>query len=609
MNTTFAKTNQNSVKMIDVFKKRVTQFQELSTLTKSKSRNLSIARVFVFLVLATALVFLLHKGFFLLFSIGFILSFLAFGALIRYHNRINREQLLYENLAQINLDEVARQKLKLDAFEAGEDYLKHEHPFSYDLDIFGKHSLFQLISRCTTSIGKDMLAHDLQHHQNPEGIKARQAAIKELASETDWRQELEALGRSHISDDQSNLTKFFDWLKKSPSIRYLPQLSLLSVCIWIVFAITFYFIFIGQISFLWLFAFNVLALIFLGPKMKVISDTTIALTKAKNQLDAVHALIEHIEKKKFRGDYLGNLQQQFREGSHIASQSIGKLIGVVDLLNNRGNNLYLLANSFLLFDFFLLHKAEKWRLAYAVQIENWFQTIGKFEILLSYSAFAFANPDYAFPEISKTNFTFSGRAIGHPLIDAKKRVSNDFQMSGKGTISLITGSNMAGKSTFLRSLGINLVLAQVGAPVCAAALSISPCMVFTSMRTKDNLEENISTFYAELIRINSLLKNINEKTPSFFLLDEILKGTNSHDRHIGALAIMKQLNQSNAFGLVSTHDVELNELTSELKNFKNFSFHSTMKDGKLLFDYKLWEGPCLNFNAIELMKKMGISIS
>ena len=274
----------------------------------------------------------------------------------------------------------------------------------------------------------------------------------------------------------------------------------------------------------------------------------------------------------------------------------------------RGNQIYLILNSIFLFDFILLAKAEKWRANYKDEISGWFGAVAEFEALNSIAAFAFANEDYVFPGIMEKAYFFHGTNLGHPLIPDGQRVKNNFKLEGRGNSCIITGSNMAGKSTFLRTVGINAVLALTGAPVCADSFQISNIRVFTSMRTKDNLEENISSFYAELLRLKMLLGQINEDKPVLFLLDEILKGTNSTDRHIGAESLILQLNKTNTFGLVSTHDLELGNLQKKNNQITNYNFSSRIDGEEIIFDYKLRKGICKSTNASQLMAKIGINI-
>ena len=230
----------------------------------------------------------------------------------------------------------------------------------------------------------------------------------------------------------------------------------------------------------------------------------------------------------------------------------------------------------------------------------------------SISGFRFANPAYAVPQVTwDSGISVDTKNLGHPLIKPGKRISNAFQMNGLGQTILITGSNMSGKSTFLRTIGLNIVLAQTGAVVCATSFSCSPAQVFSSMRTQDSLEESTSSFYAELKRLRQLLElaGENDKLPVFYLLDEILKGTNSADRHRGAEALIRQLHTKKSAGMVSTHDLELGEWGATEDFVHNFHFRSDVEDGQLKFDYKLYDGICRSFNASELMRMMGIDIN
>ena len=229
-------------------------------------------------------------------------------------------------------------------------------------------------------------------------------------------------------------------------------------------------------------------------------------------------------------------------------------------------------------------------------------------MLNSLAGFSYANRGFTIPVIVDEAYQLSATALGHPLIRGKERVVNDFAMAGKGKVIIITGSNMSGKSTFLRTVGVNVVLALMGAPVCAASFTTSVYQVFTSMRTQDNLEESVSSFYAELKRLKQLLELIGTTHPVLFMLDEILKGTNSHDRHNGAASLIKQLTGTDSFGFVSTHDLELGALSDDAGTIENYSFNSQVVDDEIIFDYKLHHGLCKSFNASKLMEKMGIKI-
>ncbi len=296
----------------------------------------------------------------------------------------------------------------------------------------------------------------------------------------------------------------------------------------------------------------------------------------------------------------------------MPSRAVAELSGLFNRIDYR-NNVYfvLLVGLPGLWDLFCIYSLDKWKARYAPLFRDWVDSLADAEAMQSLSGFAWANPDYSVPNITwESEVMIEAGEMGHPLIPQDKRVNNSFSMKGNGKTMLITGSNMSGKSTFLRTIGVNLVLAQMGGVVCASAFSCSPCAVFTSMRTQDSLEENTSSFYAELKRLKHLLDLSAgvQHLPVFYLLDEILKGTNSQDRHRGAEAIIRQLHPRNASGMVSTHDLELGEWAAGQDYVFNYHFKSDIVNEKLVFDYKLQSGICKSFNASELMSMMGIDL-
>jgi DNA mismatch repair ATPase MutS len=269
----------------------------------------------------------------------------------------------------------------------------------------------------------------------------------------------------------------------------------------------------------------------------------------------------------------------------------------------------LVINAILMWDFYWMFRLENWKKNVAQNLEHVLDVIAETEALASLAAFQFANPDYAVPHLSPEPFMLEAESLGHPLIFTTDRITNSFKTTGAGKTCIITGSNMSGKSTFLRTVGINLVLAQAGTAVSARRMLFNPVQVYTAMRTEDNLAESTSSFYAELKRLRMLLDISATGQPVFYLLDEILKGTNSGDRHAGAKALIRQLHRRYASGLVSTHDLELGAMQQEHPDYiTNYSFNSTIDGDKISFDYKLHAGICKSFNASKLMQLMGIEM-
>ncbi|WP_372950585.1 MutS-related protein [Mariniphaga sp.] len=252
--------------------------------------------------------------------------------------------------------------------------------------------------------------------------------------------------------------------------------------------------------------------------------------------------------------------------------------------------------------------AEKWKSKNKAFLKSWSEAVSEFEVINSFAGFCYSNPTYTFPEITDKNSYVYFESLGHPLINAKKRVCNNFHSEGQGNVVLVTGSNMGGKSTFLRTVGVNLVLALAGAPCCAKYGQVSNLKIFTSMRTQDNLKKGISSFYAELSRIEKMLKLIEKSQNVFFLLDEMFKGTNSEDRHKGGFSLINQISGLKASGIIATHDIELAKLSENKRLVTNYSFNSEIKENSMIFSYELHPGICNDFNASELMRKSGIKV-
>jgi len=321
-------------------------------------------------------------------------------------------------------------------------------------------------------------------------------------------------------------------------------------------------------------------------------------------------LLQHLETRPSESDKLKTLKRNLVVQAQPASAQIHRLAVIVEYLSARMNvYVSLILNAVLMWDFFWIYRLENWKKQVAPNLEQLLDVIAQTECLASLAAYQYANPEYAVPILSQLPFEVDAQALGHPLIFTSERITNNFNMAGVGQTGIITGSNMSGKSTFLRTIGINMVLALAGSVVCARQFKLYPVQVYTSMRTEDNLAESTSSFYAELKRLRLLLDLANSGAPVFYLLDEILKGTNSRDRHAGAKAIIRQMHKHNTAGLVSTHDLELGAMQQEHSDYiTNYSFNSTIEEDKILFDYRLQPGLCHSFNASKLMQLMGIEM-
>ncbi|WP_375438155.1 DNA mismatch repair protein MutS [uncultured Hymenobacter sp.] len=554
-------------------------------------------------------------------GIAFVLAvWLAFSILVRWHAGISYQREHHRLLARINQDELDRLTGKLTDFDPGLRYLDAQHPYAADLDVFGAHSLFQLLNRATTRLGHDWLADWLLHPAKPAEVQARQQATAELAPDVTWLQEWQARAR-HFPRQQADPRQFSAWLARPDFFAGKPWLKPLLVLLPLL-------VVVGVLA--WLLDFGFYALVavqlvigLLNGRLAAVrneyAEQATAMRDALRATQAQLALFEQDPDRTWQAPRLQQLLATLQAASHgaAATQRLGQLSRVAGLFRGREHPLgAVLLNSLLLWDLHAVWQLERWKRGLGPELTTVLEVQAELEALVSLAGWQFANPSYVVPEISSELLEVTATELGHPLIFNAKRVTNDFHTVGLAQTVVVTGSNMAGKSTFLRTLGLNMVLALAGGVVCARHFRVSPAQVFTAMRTQDNLAESTSSFYAELKRLRLLLDLSSQQAapndaslPVFYLLDEILKGTNSLDRHRGARALLRQLHQRRAAGLVSTHDLELAALEEEWPGqVRNFSFNSTFSGGQIHFDYHLTPGPCRSFNASQLMQLMGIEV-
>lgn len=608
---------------MNIYKNNIQQCKATILKLSNLLKSLSLLRLAVFVFSLALIPFLASKGLIVPLVIFVPVCVLVFGLIIKRYQRFSLKKQHADFLKEINENEILRQENKLSNFPSGQAFINRDHPYASDFDIFGSHSLFQLINRTTTESGGMMLSEWLSEPASRDVISERQKAVKELIPGLHWRQDFQALGMQ-FKNTKSDYNKLLSWIETP--VQLLPTqykylligiiLSILST------SAASYFVY-GLVSGVTFSVQYILPLIisllinrFVLRRVRPIAEEIIDNTHVNiKTLGGYEVLIIKIETENFNSKILNLLQSDFSRNGYSASSEINRLRKILEMFQARGskepigkNGFFGIFNSLWLIDIYLIILTERWKFRNRHFFESWASAVSEFEVLNSLASFAFSNPTFTFPKIVDEPYLIDFEMLGHPLIDSKRRICNDFSLSGQGKITLITGSNMAGKSTFLRAVGINLVLALMGAPCCARSGRVSHMKIFTSMRTQDNLEEGISSFYAELRRIEQLLKLIENGEAIFFLLDEMFKGTNSHDRYIGGASLVRQLNDLNAFGVISTHDLELAKLTANQKAVENFSFNSEIKDGEIIFNYALTKGICSDFNASELMKKSGIKI-
>jgi hypothetical protein len=608
---------------MNFYRENIKKYRAKTNRLKKVLNRISILRLSIFVVSGIALITLF--SFNLIHTAGVVLavSVTGFGWVVKHHIKIAvlKKHTLF--LEKINEAEILRGECKLDEFDAGHQFINPDHPYTSDLDIFGQHSVFQLVNRTTTESGRIRLAEWLTKPAPGSEINDRQNGIKELAENPEWRQDFQASGM-HFQNKNSDYKKLLDWAEKpvvllKNRLVYLATAIVLSVLT--LLALTIFIISLDTpngyiyLSLLLLLFVNYLVL----RKVKPLAED-IVFTAQHNisTLKGYRSLINKIEKERFRSEKLHRLQSVFINGKYSATREIGRLCRLLEFSQQRGinrikipikgNPFYSILNSFLLLDIYLVAGAEKWKQKNRAFLKLWAEAVSEFEAISSFAGYSFSNPSYTFPEITEKNNTVHFELLGHPLIPPGKRVCNSFHSEGPGDMVLITGSNMGGKSTFLRSAGVNLVLALAGAPCCAKYAQVSNLKVFTSMRTRDNLREGVSSFYAELARIEKMLKLIETRNDVFFLLDEMFKGTNSEDRHKGGFSLINQLKKLKTSGIIATHDIELARLCETKRLVANCSFNSEIRNDTMFFSYKLHPGICTDFNASALMQRSGIQI-
>jgi ABC-type multidrug transport system fused ATPase/permease subunit len=591
-----------------VFRQRISDFQQQEKYYHLRYQWVSWLRILIFLGGVGLSIYFFFQG---QDAAGFIslgVAYLLFILVMRVHSRIGYSRNHFRFLRQINEQEIRRAEGHLNDFEGGAIYRDALHPYTSDLDVFGPHSLFQLLNRGTTTLGQDRLAQWLQKAAAAPDIQKRQEAVAELTPDIDWRQHFQARAW-HYRQEVRQPLRFFEWLKAPDffSDKFLLKIAtfvlpVLTIAAWVWW-------FNGGSIYAPLGLMVLQAL--LAYKFSTARDDYYEQSSGMYEvLRSYTSLLEHIETRPFQALMAVDLQKRLQVEGRTASGRLRQLANIVEYLSARLNaTISIFLNTILMWDFFWMLRLENWKKRMAVNLEPVLEVLGQFEALTSLASYQYAHPSYAVPDLSDQPFEVEAKGLGHPLIFAAERITNDFFLAGAGKTVVITGSNMSGKSTFLRTLGLNMVLAMAGGAACAARFRLYPVQVFTGMRTEDNLAEHTSSFYAELKRLKQVLDLTQTGTPVFYLLDEILKGTNSRDRHLGAVALIRQLHKRNATGLISTHDLELGKIQEELpEHIQNFSFNSTIEGDEILFDYKLHEGVCHSFNASKLMQKMGIEI-
>lgn len=576
---------------------------------ETKNTQISFIRLLTFFafVFTCILVFDLYGWYTLLPAALFLF---LFRIVLQAHEKV-RCRIEYLNmLLELNRNELEGLEGNYSVFQSGAEYVDPLHPYTSDLDIFGDHSVFQFLNRTTSKLGADLLAGWLKKTAPDEMIRERQQAAKELAPEAEWRQNFAVMGTFHKIINR-DLERFYDWLLASPVFSipgFLNALLYLLPVLTIGAAISLAIWFHPGIPLLFL----LIQILIVRRYSKRASLLHAQLTRFSGFILSYSGLIKCIEDKPFHSARLSFLQKKITEtsGEHLlASGSLKSLASLLAAFDIRRIPLFHWVLNYLFFwDIHQMIKLERWKSGNRDFIPGWIEAVSEFEVIACFANCADNYPGWCWPELGADYFYMHMSRGGHPLIAPAKRVDNSLDINGKGEIILITGSNMSGKSTFLRTLGINSILAMAGAPACAEAFSISNCLIYTSLRVGDSLSEGTSSFYAELKRLETLISLSKEGKPVFFLLDEILRGTNSLDRYTGSKALIRQFIKNKTSGLLASHDLALADLEQLTPALKNYSFDVQVEGSELFFDYTLHAGRCTSLNASLLMKKIGIDL-
>ena len=542
----------------------------------------------------------LLSGWWLLFPL------LVFLALLARHDRLLR--LLERSRRGVGVYEQGLRRMEdrwIGTGIRGERFVSAGHPYSGDLDIFGRGSLFELLCTARTQMGEACLAAWLSAPAEPAAIRARQAAVVDLRERLDFREALATAGEEVRSALQPHVLT--DW-GAQPSEPVERNAWLFA---WALVACNLGAALYGMAGHGFYLVILLVGLdwVLLWKQRARIRSVLLTTDRPARQLEILAVLMDSIEKETFEAPLLQEMQAELRSNDQPASRQIRRLQSLLAWMSLRQNLFFTIADAVVLWTVQFAFAIENWRAANGSRLAHWTRVLGEFEALNSLATYAYEHPADPFPEIAETGLFVHAEGVSHPLLPDTLAVRNTVHLDENTRLYIISGSNMSGKSTLLRTLGVNTVLALAGAPVRATRLSLAPIHLGASLRTQDSLQGGISRFYAEIQRLRQIVDISKEQPPLLFLLDEILHGTNSHDRRVGAEAVLRSLLREGALGLLTTHDLTLTQIAADPDlNAVNAHLEDTIVDGKMHFDYHLRPGIVTRSNAIELMRAVGLEV-
>lgn len=585
---------------ITFYNQQLKQHKLASIRLHKQLKVLSVLRLFVFLIAAFLSYVFFPNG--TLMTATIALAGVLFLFLVTLYTNRKHQYKLEKRLIQINEEELKIASGDYLHRPDGMVYQKAQHNYSLDIDLFGKGSFFQVLNRTGLKAGTAQLSQ-LVLSNDTNDIKLKQEAVQELSQKPQWRQRYLALAQGIHTEHSANAIKH--WL-----LSYTPSLNRLtykfsigfSIASLLVIALTiFQFIPINYAVF-WL----LIGLGITGYFVKRVNALAQHTSLAKDTIKQYALLLEQIEQETFKAQLLRRQQDNITSAKLKASEIFTKFSKNLDALDNRNNLISaVFGNGFFLWDIRQSYKIEQWILAYNETVEEWFGVVAFFDAYNSLGNYAFNHSSFVYPAITDGASVIEAQQLGHPLINSEKRVSSDVTLL-KSQFFIVTGANMAGKSTFLRTVALHIVMANVGLPVCAAASTYKPIKLITSMRTSDSLTDDSSYFFSELKRLKHIVEALDKDNDTFVILDEILKGTNSTDKAIGSRKFVEKLVGQKATGIIATHDLSLTAIEKDLSAVNNYFFDAQIVKGQLEFNYKLQPGVCQNMNASFLLKKMNI---
>ena len=576
---------------------------------KKKILHISILRVAIFFLGFIALCICYDQGGSI---IGRILlcTLIPFLVLVKVHNRLFHRKDWNETSIRHYKAELASLENDHSVFDGGKEWIDASHPFSLDLDVFGERSLFQFLNRTCTPFGKETLSRWLrQPLDKKEAIETRQQAIKELSKYPDFCETFRITGCLY-KNNEMGMKELQEWTASSPV--FLHKKSNQWIC-WAVPCINIILFILGMLDILPMKWFGLAFFSFVIFSNKVCRQAASLqdhFDKKLEKLSTYAKLIQLADNQTMECSQLVLLKQHFQCNEKIATEALQQLAKELDRLALRNNQiLYILLEGSMFWQLRQMLRIERWKQEHGTHLLQWLEALGRLDALCSLGTFAFNHPEYTYPTLADEPFVFRAKEMGHPLMPRQQCVVNDADIPKRPYFLIITGANMAGKSTYLRTIGCNYILSCIGAPVCCSSLEIYPEHLMTSLRTSDSLANNESYFFAELKRLQQILERLKSGEEMFIILDEILKGTNSMDKQKGSFSLVKQLLRLRANGIIATHDLLLGELKQHFPNeISNYCFEADIQNDELTFSYKLREGVAQNMNACFLMEKMGINI-